>query len=96
MTDLDKRLQDMPAVPPKEAAAYEAGYEAGWEDGLDSGQCRFNCRTARQMFIDGFKEGMRRQGCDDPNDPRIQESIEHEWLAWRKRQQATPDGQKEV
>ena len=32
-------------------------YEVKYVEGLEQGSCRFNCRTKKQAFIDGFKAG---------------------------------------
>jgi hypothetical protein len=69
------------------ALLLEAADELDRLTGEDEGRCRFNCRTAKENWIDGYMTAKR--GTRDWYEKDVWREAENEWE--RKRAQAAQD-----
>jgi hypothetical protein len=55
---------------------------------LESGSCRFNCRTAKENWIDGYMEAINIE-YSDLCQKRLRDEAEIRYNEWKRRQKTT-------
>lgn len=65
---------------------------------VDEGRCRFNCRTAKENWIEGYVHAVRVENPERRYDTRaLRQEAENEYVAWRERKRkATATGRRKA